>query len=116
MHDAQMTWYGLTKNDPNSCKTIPSQIGKMRSLAYHWALQAYYPATPNQSVFSFKLLQLGTTQQVALNESMRLLQITNTKGDMLSVKNLIVSIVLYRYYRITHVYMSHDRMPAVLQR
>ena len=33
MHDAQMTWYGLTKNDPNSCKTIPSQIGKMRSLA-----------------------------------------------------------------------------------
>ena len=56
------TWYGLTKMIPIPAKTISSQIGKMRSLAYHWALQAYCPAGPNESVFSLKLLQLGTTQ------------------------------------------------------
>ena len=41
-------------------------------------------------------------------------QTTNTKRDTLWVKNLFVLIVSFFY--ITHVYMSHDPMPAVLQR
>ena len=47
-----VTWYGLTKNDPNSCKTIPSQIGKMSEVSHTTELCKHI-ALPGQMSLSF---------------------------------------------------------------